>query len=174
MPILPGYRIFVTIVAHVRFLYDGLTLRGIYSSQRPAAHLFSLILVSLTLNKENLWHFGHRIYLFFPNLILVRDANGTQLYSNSWLHFGHLNLLFIDGIIICNYLNLLFSDFQKGAPAVPPRNDSGHPIAVGVFHYFSRNFGESNHSPDTFISPSISWKTTLTITSLGSSVNLAL
>ena len=64
---------------------------------KTIAHLFFilLILVSHILNQENLWHFGQRIYLFFPHLMLKKDTIGIQLYSNSWLHFGHFNLLLI-------------------------------------------------------------------------------
>lgn len=49
-----------------------------------------------------------------------------------------------------------------------------YPSHFDNISYFSRNLGESNPSPDTSISSMIFWKTTLTITSSGSSVNLAL
>ena len=58
VPILSGYLIFVTIVTRVSVLYDGLTVKENLLFAGPAAHLSSLILVSLTLNKENLWLFA--------------------------------------------------------------------------------------------------------------------
>nr|QNO56166.1 hypothetical protein LLPGBHFJ_00010 [Methanosarcinales archaeon ANME-1 ERB7] len=99
-----------------------------YRSHPQQKQNHSLILVSPTLNRENLWHFGHRIYLFFPNLILERDPPGIQLYSNSWLHFGHFSLLFIDRIIICKYINISVCSAVKFKDiAIPLKKKSAVP-----------------------------------------------
>ena len=72
-----------------------------------------LIRVSHIFNQDHLWHFGHRIYLFFPHLMLVKDTRGIHLYSNSWSHLEHFNLLFIISpllmMINCWYINFYFS-----------------------------------------------------------------